>query len=198
MNTEQAHGHWPDRFTKDELIAAVIEIGTRRNPTLMKDVAYVLGGGSVAIDAGTLSDEVAGYAHQIALRTGAYDDAAILGDVADCLQEIEEEYAADMNLPLPPRFTTSQARNIIREWKYVGIQVLIRGALRAQAQTGCRNPTDSGERCGFCAYCLTASATIAEDRKHASEQDQQYRSETISSFEPTELHPVRYTDPDEE
>jgi hypothetical protein len=100
-NTEQAHGHWSDRFTKAELVKLVTEMGTRRNPTMMKDVAYVLQGGSVAIDAGTLADEVVGYAYQIAVRKGAYDDAAILGDVADCLREIEEEYATNMNLPAP-------------------------------------------------------------------------------------------------
>lgn len=119
MNTERAHGHWSDRFTKAELIKLVKEIGTRRNPTLMKDAAYVLEGGSVAMAIGTLADEMGGYAHQIAIRTGAYEDAAILGDVADCLQEIEDEYATNMNL-----------------------------SLRAQV--------------------------IAEDRKHASEQDRQH------------------------
>jgi len=100
-NTEQAHGHWSDRFTKEELVKLVTEIGTRRNPTLMKDAAYVLQGGSVSIDVGTLADEMGGYAHQIAVRTGAYDDAAILGDAADALREIEEEFAANMNLPAP-------------------------------------------------------------------------------------------------
>lgn len=103
--TENLNGHWSDRFTKAELIARLKEIGSRRNPTLMKDAAYVLEGGSVAIDIGTLSDEVGGYAIAIAKRFGAYDDASFLGDVSDALQEIEEMYATHMNLPLHVTYT---------------------------------------------------------------------------------------------
>ena len=150
-NTEQAHGHWSDRFTKEELAKLLLAMASKRGTNgnrplfstqaLLRTAANVLASGTF-LDA-NLADEVDDYAHQIALRTGAYDDAAILGDAADALREIEEEFATNMNLPLPPRHDGT--------------------------------PRDADGRCLTDDQIVDAMdrGVIAEDRKHASEQDRQ-------------------------